>query len=197
LRLLYPLSATNRFGSRRLCPPLRRTSPCSSRFSATVMSCCCPGVSKNVNNLPLPSARTWIFVVNPPRLRPKASASGVLFLPLQHVDGHAQSYHLQIEPPNPTALADRLATEVRIKLAATPPSFSNVENDCTPSSISRNALASLARVIRCAISTRYHLAGCGVRGKDVLSTVSAVVIVVRSFPIVRLIVRLYRPCSPL
>ena len=50
-----------------------------------MMSLSWPGVSKKVISLPIPSQRMCILVVNPPRLRPKASSSALLFLLQQHV----------------------------------------------------------------------------------------------------------------
>jgi hypothetical protein len=81
-RRLYPLSPTSRVGRNRGRPgPSRLTWPRFSRSSATVASCCWPGVRTEAIRLPWPSTRTWILVLRPPRPRPKASASGVLFCP--------------------------------------------------------------------------------------------------------------------
>ena len=101
LRLLYPLSPTSRLGRRLGRPPVARwTAPWSSSASATVTSCCWPGVSTKVMMRPLPSTRTWSLVLNPPRLRPKASLSGLLFLPLPRAGARAQPCHRQSVLPN-------------------------------------------------------------------------------------------------
>jgi hypothetical protein len=102
LRLLYPLSATIRPGSRLGLPrPLRLIAPCSSNCSNTVASCCSPGVSTNVIGLPLPSQRTCILVDNPPLLLPNACSEGSggfvgsPFLPQQRAGEHARWSYLR------------------------------------------------------------------------------------------------------
>jgi hypothetical protein len=145
-RLLYPLSPDTRFGRNRgRLPWRRRMAPFSRSCSATVMSCCCPGVSKKVTNFPIPSARTCSFVLNPPRLRPKASVSGSLFLPQQHVDGLARwlsrrsgspSPHFRRNPPAPAHLS---------RCDPTHQLFASVENGCKRSSTFHIARVSLAK----------------------------------------------------
>ena len=46
---------------------------CGSSASAPAKSCACPGVSSKRNGLPSASTSAWIFVLSPPRLRPRAS----------------------------------------------------------------------------------------------------------------------------
>src|SRR6266496_3484693 len=73
----YPLSPTILPGNSLGLPlPLRLIAPCPINCSNTVHSCCWPGVSTNVTDLPLPSHLTCIFVPNPPLLQPKASVCG-------------------------------------------------------------------------------------------------------------------------
>lgn len=55
--------------------------PLSIKVSACRISLSCPGVSKKVINLPVPSQRKWILVLKPPRLSPNASCSALLFCP--------------------------------------------------------------------------------------------------------------------
>jgi len=102
LRLLYPLSPTSRLGRRLGCPlPARLTPPWSNRSSATVASCCWPGVSTKVISCPFPSARTCSLVLNPPWLRPNASVVGSLFLRPPHADAHVPPCHPQNALPSP------------------------------------------------------------------------------------------------
>src|SRR5690554_2781925 len=56
------------------------TSYDSMSASACVMSERCPGVRTKPSGLPRASTAAWSFVVKPPRERPRASASGVVFL---------------------------------------------------------------------------------------------------------------------
>ena len=108
LRLLYPLSPTNRLGRRLGRPfPERLTAPWSNRSSATVASCCWPGVSTKVINRPWPSTRTCSLVLNPPWLRPKASVVGSLFLRPPHADEHVQWCHPQNALPSPVVRPGR------------------------------------------------------------------------------------------
>ena len=67
---------------------IRSNSKLAIKSSACVMSCCCPPVKRNLNGLPKASTLAWIFVLNPPRLRPRAwIAWPPLFLmPLQRMD---------------------------------------------------------------------------------------------------------------
>ncbi len=105
LRLLYPLSAAMRPGSRLGLPlPRRLTAPCSINCSNTGASCASPGVSTNVIGFPLPSARTCILVENPPRLLPRACSAGSVglvgsvgspFLPQQRAGEHARWSYLR------------------------------------------------------------------------------------------------------
>src|SRR5215475_13374303 len=48
---------------------------CGSSASAPAKSCACPGVSRKRSGLPSASTSAWIFVLNPPRLRPSAWSS--------------------------------------------------------------------------------------------------------------------------
>lgn len=195
LRLLYPLSATKRFGYLRLRPvDFRSTEPCSNKVSAIVMSCCCPGVRAKVSNRPFPPARTCSLVPKPPRLRPNASASGVLFLPPLHVDWHELSSHLRNGVPSSVRLVDLPTSVSRLTRASTPRVSASVEIDCTRLSICRIARASLARALQFARSTRCRSALCDVRAPVDRFAASAAVAVARSFPIVRSLVRLDTPC---
>ncbi len=81
--------------------PARLTPPLSNRASATVASCCWPGVSTKVINCPFPSTRTCSLVLNPPWLRPNASLAGSLFLPPRRADVPEQSCHPQNALPSP------------------------------------------------------------------------------------------------
>jgi hypothetical protein len=78
----YPLLPTIRFGRSFGRPqPRRLTAPLLINASNAVASWRWPGVNNMVSGLPRPSVRTWPFVLKPPRLRPSASASGVVFCP--------------------------------------------------------------------------------------------------------------------
>ena len=110
-RLLYPLSPTTRLGRCFARPqPTRLTAPCSINGSKTVVSCCCPGVRTRVISLPLPSARTCSLVLNPPRLRPRASSFAESpLLPQQHAGGLAPRCHRRNALPNRSGLRHRPA----------------------------------------------------------------------------------------
>ena len=98
----YPLSPAMRWGRIFGRPrPGRLTAPLVIKASKAVASWRCPAVKSRVMGLPWPSARTWTLVLNPPRPRPNASASAVVFLPQLHVGGHARWCHPQSAPPNP------------------------------------------------------------------------------------------------
>lgn len=156
-RLLYPLSPTSRFGCRRGRPgPARLTWPRVNKSSATVASCCWPGVKTKVINFPLPSTRTWILVLSPPRPRPKASASGELFLPPPRVGGLAQSSHPQNGSPSSTRRAGRRSSEARSRGVPTRPPYANAETGCKRWSISHSAPANPARAHPFAQSTASH-----------------------------------------
>ena len=167
LRLLYPLSPDIRFGRNLGCPPLRRRmAPCSMSCSATVMSCRWPGVSKKVINLPIPSARTCSFVLKPPRLRPKASVSGSLFLPRQHADGHARWLSRRSGSPSPHSRLDPPAPARLSRCDPTPQLSASVETGCKPSSIFHTARVDPAREPRSLAPTRCRLEPYDDRAQD-------------------------------
>src|SRR6516162_1681787 len=65
---------------------------CGRSASAPSRSCAWPGVRKNASGLPSASTIRWIFVLNPPLLRPIAWFS-LSFFERQHcVGGHARWY---------------------------------------------------------------------------------------------------------
>ena len=199
LRLLYPLSAMRRLGYWRLRPvDFRNPAPCSNNVSAIVISCCWPGVSAKVSNRPFPSARTCSLVPKPPRLRPNASASGVLFLPLLHAGGHELSFHPRNGIPNSVRPVDVPEFATRLIPASRLRSSASVESDYTRSSISHTVPEGLARAPQFAKSRESHLASSGVRALDARFVVSAVGDVVRSFPIVHSPIHLcsWRPIIP-
>lgn len=102
----YPLSPTSRRGLFRGRPrPGRLMAPPSNKAGNCWDSSACPGVNTKQIGLPLPSARKWTLVLNPPRLRPNASAAGVVFLPQRHVDAHVLSSRPQNALPNPARLS--------------------------------------------------------------------------------------------
>lgn len=193
LRLVYPLSAINRLGYKRFRPVvLRKTAPCSNSLSAIVISCCWPGVSAKVSNRPFPSARTCSLVPKPPRLRPNASASGVLFLPLRHVGGHELSSHPRNGVPNSVHPVGLPGFAVRPVLSSILPFSASAESGCTPSSIFHIVLVNLAKALQFAKSRVSHLVPFDARVPVAPFLVSAVAGVVLSVPIVRSLVRLYR-----
>src|SRR5918911_1272387 len=67
------LSPATRRGRSRGRPRGRRTAPLSSKAGSATQSWRSPPLSAKLTGLPCPSARTWILVENPPRLRPSAS----------------------------------------------------------------------------------------------------------------------------
>ena len=146
----YPLSPTSRRGLFRGRPrPGRLTAPPSNKAGSCWDSSACPGVNTRQIGLPLPSARKWTLVLNPPRLRPKASVAGVVFLPPLRVDAHVLSSHPQNVFPNPAHLSDhfRLA-----KLSTRRPIFqpdASDRNGWTRFAICRIEWAYPAKVPRC------------------------------------------------
>lgn len=195
-RLLYPLSPTSRFGYRRGRPGLARlTWPRITRSSATVASCCWPGVKTKGINFPLPSTRTWILVLSPPRPRPKASAFGELFLPPPHVDEHAQLNHPQNGFPSSTRRADRPSSEARSTGEPTRPPYANAESGCKRWPISRSALANPARAHPFAQSTASHSPSSDGRAQVVRCSVFPAVASFSAAPTVRRLVHVVCPCS--
>ena len=111
----YPLSPTIRRGRLRGRPrPGRFTAPLSISAGTCFDSASWPGVKTREIGLPPPSARVCTLVLNPPRLRPKASASGVVFLPQRHVDERELLSHPQ------NALPSRVPRSGHLPLAARP-----------------------------------------------------------------------------
>jgi len=141
------LSATKRLGRLRRPPAVLRIKPCRIRFSAWPMSDSWPGVSKKVINLPLPSQRIWILVVKPPRLRPKASASALLFLLQQHVDGLARSSSQQSGSPNQHCFPAPGSSASRKTSCSTLLTCANAEIGCKWLSTSHTAPAYLSKVL--------------------------------------------------
>ena len=164
-RLVYPLSAMMRLGRRLGRPrPGRLTAPWSSSWVATVISCCCPGVSRKVRSLPFRSVRTWSLVLNPPRLRPKASAFALLFLPQRRADGRESPCHPGNVPPNPTLVLGQRPAGERPERAPRCQLDATVGSDCRRCSTSHTVPVSHARVRPCVLSTAFRSPSCGVHG---------------------------------
>ena len=187
---VYPLSPTTRLGRSRICLRDNRMVPCSIKSLATLISWLCPGVSIYVMIWPLPSTLRWIFVVKPPLLLPKASFSGVLFLPLQHVDALWLSRHLQNGFPS------RFASLCLWSFATLPvfvprsPLFSSVEIGCTRSSICHISQVYLATAPLSSAPIKSHSSLVGDPGLDGPCWVFGVVVQAPIVPIVRLSDRL-------
>lgn len=153
----YPLSPTMRFGRIFGRPrPGRLTAPLVINSSKAVASWRWPGVSTRAIGLPWPSARTWTFVLKPPRLRPSASASGVVFLPQRHVGGHGQSNRRQSGLPSPVRPEHRPQPATAPKHAPRCRPFANDRSDSTPWSIYHTVRAGLAREHLSAVSKGSH-----------------------------------------
>ena len=120
------------------------------------MSLSCPGVSRKVINLPWFSQRMWIFVLIPPRLRPKASASALLFLPRQHAGVLAPWLSRCNGSPNQRCSPDQAGSAAERIVAPIFPTCANVESGCTPLSIFHIFLADPAMVLLCVRSTTWH-----------------------------------------
>jgi hypothetical protein len=188
---LYPLSAPSRLGRKRGRPGLPvRMAPCSVSFSATDSSWRSPGVSKKVTGFPFPSQRMWIFVLNPPWLRPMASASGVLFFDRQHVDEPERYCHPQNEFPNPLHRVARPGSGFRRRFCPRYQLPSSGENGCRWWTTFRIARAYLAKALRCAEPRESRSQSFGVPEQVGPYGVSPVVKRVAAFPIVRLSSRL-------
>lgn len=153
----YPLSPTMRFGRIFGRPrPERLTAPLVINASKAVASWRWPGVSTKVMGLPRPSARTWTFVLKPPRPRPSASASGVVFLPQRHVGGHGQSSRPRSEPPNLVRPGHRPQPVAAPKRAPRCQLSANGRSDLIQYSIYRTVRANLAREHPFALSKGFH-----------------------------------------
>lgn len=153
----YPLSPTNRFGLLRGRPrPGRLTAPFSSKAGTCFDSASWPGVNTRQIGLPPPSARRCTLVLNPPRLRPNASAAGVVFLPRPHVDEPELSSHPQNGLPNqfhhlchrPSVM--RPAPDPRYRLCATD------KTGWKPCASFHIGWVDRARALLCAESTGCH-----------------------------------------
>ena len=125
------------------------------------MSLSCPGVSRKVINLPWFSQRMWIFVLNPPRLRPKASASALLFLPRQHVDGPAPSSSQCNGFPNRRCFLDQAGSATERISAPKFQTCANVESGCKWSSTFHISQAGHAMALQCARPTTCHSRSAG------------------------------------
>jgi hypothetical protein len=175
LRALYPLSPTKRLGRRLGCPRLARlTPPWFSNCSTTVASCCWPGVSTKVIKCPLAATRMWIFVLNPPRLRPNASASAQLFSPLPRVDGLARLSRPRSGSPSRLSQPHLLAVADQTISGPRRPPFASAENGYTRSAISRIAPANPATARRSWLSRSSRSALSGGHSQVVPYGLSAV-----------------------
>jgi hypothetical protein len=155
---LYPLSALIRLGRRRDRPGLPvRIAPCSSRFSATESSWRSPGVSKKVTGFPFPSQRMWIFVLNPPWLRPMASSTGVLFFDRLRVDESVQYSHPQNGFPSPLHPVARPGSGLQRGLYPRSRLLSSGESGCRRWPTCRTVLADRATELPFAKPTEFHL----------------------------------------
>jgi hypothetical protein len=153
----YPLSPTMRFGRIFGRPqPGRLTAPLFINASMAVASWRWPGVSTRVRGLPRPSARTCTFVLKPPRLRPSASASGVVFLPQRHADGHGQSSRPRSGLPSPVHPGHHPRPAIAPKGASRYRSSASGRNDSPPCSIYHTVRAGLARERLSAVSKGFH-----------------------------------------
>jgi len=120
------------------------------------MSLSWPGVSKKVINLPVPSQRTCILVVNPPRLRPKASASALLFLLQQHVGEHELWWSRWNGLPNPHCSQRPRQSATRQTSCPRCLPCASVESGYRSLSTSHIVLAYLATVHPCAAPKSCH-----------------------------------------
>lgn len=196
-RLLYPWSAASRFG-RRLGQPLPRRlmPPWSSRVCATVASCCGPGVKTNVMKWPFPSTRTWILVLNPPWLRPKASRLASLFSSPPRVDEHARWSHPRNEPPSRSGLPHHLALSASPISDPTRPPDASGESGCVHWTTCHSVLAGLARGLPFGRSTPSRLSWFDGHDWVARPWVFPAAAVAPTVPIVRLLVRVVGSSEP-
>jgi len=160
------------------------------------MSLSWPGVSKKVINRPVPSQRTCILVLNPPRLRPSASNSALLFLPQPHVGEHALLWSRWNGLPNPHCSQHPMQSVTRQTSWPRCPTCASVENGCRSLSTCHIVLAYLATVRQFAAPTTSH--------SGVLGDLALVVLVLfllsgataQSAPIVHWLGRLGFPWQP-
>jgi hypothetical protein len=95
--LIVPSRRGRSFGGPR---PRRLIAPWASNWGRALCSWRWPAVTTKVTGLPRPSARTWILVLNPPRLRPRAWSPPPFWPPL-HVGGPAPRSRRRSGSPSP------------------------------------------------------------------------------------------------
>lgn len=149
-----------------------------------------------VINLPLPSARKWTLVLNPPWLRPNASVAGSPFLHQRHAGAHAQPCHRHNERPSPVhrrrppPAAPQQTRCPRCPLAA------NAGSGCTPLTTNHTAPAGLATVLPSPAPTKCRSICAGDLLPVALSVPSAPAAAASASPTARLLAHVVVPCSP-
>jgi hypothetical protein len=136
--------------------PRRLTAPVSRSGSKTVASWRCPGVRMTVMSWPFPSARRWTWVLNPPRLRPRASDAGSLFLPQPRVGGLGSWCHRHHGGPSSVGQRHRLALAPLPRAGSRCPPAANGRSDWPRYATGHSARAAPARGHRCAESIKCH-----------------------------------------
>ena len=107
-------------------------------------------------NWPWFSQRMWIFVLNPPRLRPKASAAALLFLPQQHVGEPAPLWSRCNGFPNRRCSLDQAGSATERISAPKFKTCANVESGCRLLSTSHIYQAGHAMALQCARPITCH-----------------------------------------
>ena len=140
--------------------PPRFTFPPAISCGKITASCRGPGVNTRVNNWPFPSARRCTLVLNPPWLRPHASAAGSLVLPQRHAGGPGQRSHRHSGPPNRSCPHDQLGLARPQTCAPRSRPCATERSDWPPCARGHTARASLSKAHPCGGSTQYR-SGCG------------------------------------
>lgn len=160
------------------------------------MSLSWPGVSRKVINLPWFSQRMWIFVLNPPRLRPRASATALLFLPRQHAGELAPSWSQCNGSPNRRCSLDQAGSATERIFAPKFQTCANVESGCRSSSTFHIFQAGHAMVLQSAKPITCHSRFAGDPPQVAQFSASAAGAALSVAPIVRSLSRLGFPWRP-
>jgi hypothetical protein len=118
-------------------------------------------------SLPPPSARTCTVVLNPPRLRPRASTSGSLFLPPPHAEAPGPWCHQRNAPPSRSCHQHRPGFARSQRCAPKFRPCATGRSGWPPWTRGHSARVNPARERRCAKSTRCHSQCADGREQDV------------------------------
>jgi hypothetical protein len=147
-----------------------------------------------VINLPLPSARMWTLVLNPPWLRPNASVAGSPFLHRLHAGVHAQWCRLHNGFPSPVRRLHPLFAGPQRRGCPRFRPCANAETGCTPSAMAHTAQANRAMAHLCAVPIESRSRCADDRPPVAQSVPSAVATTASAAPTARLLAHVFVPC---